>query len=102
MILSFLISAALIAAATIADGWSQHHMLYTNGGKGVEANTGVYGRLPSYWAYYRVNAPIAMAYIGMLAAAHFHWQNNWSVLGIALPLVGWHAYGFYLNSQNFK
>lgn len=87
-------------ASTIADGVSQHYMLYTNGGKGVEANTAVYGKLPTYWDYSKVNLPILAVWIAMTSAEYLHYHSSYGWV-IAAMLVGWHIYGTILNAKYF-
>lgn len=98
--LLFIICLIAMIAATAVDGWSQHHMLYTNGGKGVEANTAIYGKLPSYWDYSKVNLPILAAWIAMVSVEYLHYHSNWHWT-IAAMLVGWHIYGSILNFRYF-
>ncbi len=93
----FAILAALMLAATIIDGWSQHKMLQKPGNYEVSA---IYGKHPTYGRYFEINLPVLAAAIVWLVWGHFyvHLQLYW-LLGVGF--CGWHAYGTWLNWKLF-
>ena len=96
MLLAILI--ALMVATTIIDGWSQHKMLTSNGGKGYEVST-IYGTQPTYGRYCLINLPALVAVTAFVAYGwHIH-TPYYVPFGIAFCV--WHAYGVYLNQKNF-
>jgi hypothetical protein len=94
----FWIFIALMILTTIVDGVSQHYMLYTNGGKGQEANTEIYGKLPTYWDYSKVNLPILAFYVFLESMMYFHYHVSYHWI-VGLMIIGWHIYGTTLNAK---
>ncbi len=94
----FLILLALMAAATVIDGWSQHKMLKVNGGKGYETSK-IYGQNPSYLRYALVNVPVLVGAAGFMWYGATHFFPFYPIFGAAF--VAWHGYGVYLNQKNF-
>jgi len=94
----FFVLIALMVAATVVDGWSQHKMLTSNGGKGFEVSK-IYGTQPTYARYYLINVPVLATVVAfLLYGRHIHTPYYWP-FGVAF--CAWHAYGVYLNQKNF-